>query len=255
MVKVNVLILRVAGTNCDLETEWAFKLAGGVPERIHINRIIENKKLLEKYQILIIPGGFAYGDDISAGKVLANQIKFKLWDEIQKFIDNKKVIIGICNGFQVLVKSGILPWIGKQSVTLTWNNSSKFEDRWIYLKLENSVCHFFKGLPEIIKLPVAHAEGKFIPENDITLKKINEKKLVLFRYCDKNGEYSSYPYNPNGSVENIAGICNQTGLVLGMMPHPERCVLKYHLPDWTNSSKNKYTYGFKFFKNVVEYFS
>ena len=252
---VNVLILRVAGTNCDVETEWAFKLAGAKAERIHINRIIENKKILEKYQVLVIPGGFAYGDDIAAGKVLANQIKYKLWNEICKFIESKKVIIGICNGFQVLVKAGILPWTGEQKVTLTWNNSARFEDRWVYLKVEKSNSLFFKGLPEIIRLPVAHAEGKFISENKDILAKIKKEKLIILRYCDEKGNFAGYPYNPNGSVENIAGICNKTGLVFGMMPHPERCILKYHFPDWTSCNyKNKFAYGFKIFKNVVEYF-
>lgn len=257
MVRPKILVLRVAGTNCDLETEWAFNLAGGKVNRVHINRIIENKKILKDYQVLVFPGGFAYGDDIAAGKVLANQIRYKLWEEIQDFINSKKIIIGICNGFQVLVKAGILPWIGKQVVTLSWNNSARFEDRWVYLKVENSVSPFLKGLPEIIRLPVAHAEGKFITEKKEILKKINDKKMVMFRYCNEKGDLAGYPFNPNGSFENIAGICNETGLVFGMMPHPERCILKYHLPDWTGKRYDfmkEYSYGFQIFKNVVEYF-
>jgi len=123
------------------------------------------------------------------------------------------------------------------------------------LKVEESISPFFRGLPDIIRLPVAHAEGKFIPRNKNVLEKIKEEKLVVLRYCDENGNFADYPYNPNGSVENIAGICNETGLIFGMMPHPERCLLKYHFPDWTSCNyKSKFGYGFKIFKNVVEYF-
>ncbi|HDD64908.1 MAG TPA: phosphoribosylformylglycinamidine synthase I [Firmicutes bacterium] len=255
MVKPRAIILRVAGTNCDVETEWAFNLAGGIAERVHINRIIEKEKKLDDYQILAIPGGFSFGDDIAAGKVLANQIKFRLWEEIENFIEKKKPVIGICNGFQVLVKSGILPWNSQQKVTLGWNDSGRFEDRWVYLKIEESRTPFLKGLPEIIKLPVAHAEGKFIPQNKRVLEKLKKNKQIIFRYCNSKGEMAGYPYNPNGSIENIAGICDETGLIIGMMPHPERCLLKYHLPDWLREEYfEEYGYGFKIFKNMVEYF-
>ncbi|MGB9677365.1 MAG: phosphoribosylformylglycinamidine synthase I, partial [Candidatus Ratteibacteria bacterium] len=231
-MKPRVIILRVAGTNCDFETEWAFNLAGAFAERIHINQIIKKEKKLSDYQILVIPGGFSYGDNIGAGKVLANQIKLKLWEEIAKFIFEKKVILGICNGFQVLVKSGILPFNSDQLVTLEWNDSGRFEDRWVYLKVEKSVSPFFEGLPDIIRMPVAHAEGKFFPKNIKILKEIEKNKQIVLRYSDKNGNLSDYPYNPNGSVENIAGICSKDGLIIGMMPHPERCILKYYYPDF-----------------------
>jgi phosphoribosylformylglycinamidine synthase len=254
-MKPRVLILRVAGTNCDFETEWAFNLAGAFAERIHINQIIRKEKKLSDYQILVIPGGFSYGDDIAAGKVLANQIKLKLWDEVEKFIQDKKVILGICNGFQVLVKSGILPFNTEQVVTLEWNDSGRFEDRWVYLKVEENVSPFFKGLPDIIRMPVAHAEGKFLPMNNKVLKEIENKKQIILRYCDKNGNLVGYPYNPNGSTKNIAGICSENGLIIGMMPHPERCILKYYYPDFLKNYEDEFTPSFKIFKNMVKYFS
>ncbi|MCM8766540.1 MAG: phosphoribosylformylglycinamidine synthase I [Candidatus Omnitrophica bacterium] len=255
-MKVKVIILRVAGTNCDFETEFAFKLAGAFVERIHINQIIRKEKKLSDYQILVIPGGFSYGDDIAAGKVLANQIKLKLWEEIENFISQKKAIIGICNGFQVLVKSGILPFNSKQLITLEWNDSGRFEDRWVYLKVEESVSPFFKGLPDIIRMPVAHAEGKFLPKNNKVLNEIEKNKQVILRYCDKKGNLVNYPYNPNGSIGNIAGICSKDGLIIGMMPHPERAILRYYYPDFLkNEEKEEFTPSFKIFKNMVKYFS
>ncbi|HOL21604.1 MAG TPA: phosphoribosylformylglycinamidine synthase I [bacterium] len=256
MVKPRVLILRVGGTNCDRETEWAFEIAGALPERVHINRIKEGNKKLNDYQVLVIPGGFSYGDDISAGKVLANEIRHNLKDEIKRFIEDKKPVIGICNGFQVLVKAGILPWNDKQDVSLGWNDSARFEDRWVYLKIEDTKSPFFKGLPPVIKLPVAHAEGKFIPESEDILKRIEVEKLIIFRYCDADGNLKGYPYNPNGSINNIAGISSPDGLIVGMMPHPERAVLRYYYPDWhREENREEEGYGFIFFRNIVKYFS
>lgn len=256
MAKVRVMILRVAGTNCDYETEWAFSLAGAFAERVHINQIIRKEKKLSDYQILAIPGGFSYGDDIGAGKVLANEIKIKLWDEIEKFIEEKKGIIGICNGFQVLVKSGILPFNSEQVCTLEWNDSGRFEDRWVYLKVERSVSPYFFDLPEIIRMPVAHAEGKFLTKNEKILKKIEENGQVILRYTDKDGNLKGYPYNPNGSIKNIAGICSLDGLIIGMMPHPERSILKYYYPDFLKGKEEDiFTPSFKIFKNMVKYFS
>lgn len=257
MVKPKILIIRVAGTNCDRETEWAFRLAGGEPERVHINIIKRGERKISDYRALVIPGGFSYGDDISAGKVLANEIKHNLWEDIKFFIERGRPVIGICNGFQVLVKGGILPWYGKQVVTLGWNDSARFEDRWVYLRVNTESSPLLTGMPPIIKLPVAHAEGKFIPEDDSVLKKIEDNNLVPFRYCDPEGNLAGYPYNPNGSVGNIAGLTSEGGLVIGMMPHPERAVLRYLYPDWHRErrEKNEYGDGFLFFKNIVEYIS
>jgi len=256
MVKPKVIIMRVAGTNCDAETEWAFRLAGGAPERIHINSIKKGEKRIKDYQVLVIPGGFSYGDDISAGKVLANEIRHNMSEEISRFMDDGKPVVGICNGFQVMVKAGILPYAGRQSVTLGWNDSARFEDRWVYLKVEESASPFFRGLPPVIKVPVAHAEGRLMAENDSVLKKIEEDRLVLFRYCAPDGSAEGYPHNPNGSAHNIAGLTSANGLVVGMMPHPERALLRYLYPDWHRGRDGEeFGYGFRFFKNIMEYAS
>jgi phosphoribosylformylglycinamidine synthase len=256
VVKPKVLILRVAGTNCDWETEWAFRLAGARPERVHINEIIAGRVKLNAYQVLVFPGGFSYGDDIGAGKVLANELTCRIKEEIAEFLGRKKPVLGICNGFQVLVKAGILPARSfRQTVTLSWNDSGRFEDRWVNLKVEASRCLFVEELPSLIQLPVAHAEGKFIPEHPGILSDLEKNRQVVFRYSSPSGELKGYPHNPNGSVGNIAGICDPTGLIFGLMPHPERCVLKQHYPDWLRQEgKEVYGAGFRIFRNVVKYF-
>ena len=253
MVKPRVLILRVAGTNCDMETEWAFRLAGAAPERIHINRIKRGEKKIKDYQVLVIPGGFSYGDDISAGKVLVSEIRHNMGEDIDRFIGAKKPLIGICNGFQVLVKAGLLPWRGEQSVTLGWNDSARFEDRWVYLRIEKNASPFLKGMPPVIRLPVAHAEGKFITDSSSTLVKIEKDNLVFFRYSSHDGEMAGYPCNPNGSTAGIAGLTDSSGLVVGIMPHPERALLRYFYPDAGEGDTGDYGYGYSFFRNIVEY--
>jgi len=255
MKKPKVIVLRTAGTNCDAETAYAFELAGARSELVHINRLKE-KKSLDKYQILAIPGGFTYGDDIASGKILANELKYTLIDKVRKFISDGKLVIGICNGFQVLVKSGLLPDISKKSdnaeATLSLNDSARFEDRWCYLKTVKSKCVFTKNMPQKIYLPVAHAEGKFIPENKSILDKLRKNKQIIFRYINNRGKRDSYPWNPNGSIKDIAAICDTTGRILGMMPHPERhCQLTQH-PRWTEKRLKKPD-GLAIFKNAVLY--
>ncbi len=252
MVKPRILILRTAGTNCDFETEWAFSLAGGLPERVHINAVRRRMKSLKDYQVLVLPGGFSYGDDIAAGRVLANEIRYNLGNEIQQFVSSKKPVIGICNGFQVLAKSGILPDSGRQQVTLSWNDSARFEARWVYLRVEKSRSPFFKGLPPVIRLPVAHAEGKLMVSEDNILQRIEEQGLTVLRYCDSEGNPAGYPFNPNGSVNNIAGLCDEGGMVLGIMPHPERCLFEYFYPGIPGKESRKSEgYGLKIFRNIV----
>lgn len=244
-----VLIIRTAGINCDKETEFAFQSAGAQTDLVHISSLKE-KKNLSDYRIMCIPGGFSYGDDLGAGKILSQE--FLLWfkDHLERFIKDGGLILGICNGFQVLVKTGILPDIDfQQKVTLTFNDSGRFEARWVYLKVSGRSL-WFKNLPEVIRLPVAHGEGKFYAEKPV-LERIEAQTQVAMRYCDENGNKKEYPYNPNGSLNSIAGITDSTGRILGLMPHPERCVFKHHFPFWHDESNE--VYGLKIFENAVKY--
>ena len=253
-MKPKVLIVRTAGTNCDKESEFAFKQAKAETYLEHIN-VIKQKKDLLQYQIICLPGGFSYGDDLGAGKILSLEFICWLQDKVAQFVDKGGLIIGICNGFQVLVKTGILPDLDfNQSVTLTTNDSGKFEDRWVYLKVQNTSSVWLKDLPEVINLPVAHGEGKFYASKDI-LDKISASGQIVLRYAGRQGAKAEYPFNPNGSLEDIAGITDLSGKVLGLMPHPERFMFKHHLPFWTKylSLENK-PFGLKFFENAVDYF-
>jgi phosphoribosylformylglycinamidine synthase I len=253
---VRVLVLRTAGTNCDKETAFAFEEAGAVTELVHINRLSSGEKELSDYQILAIPGGFSYGDDIASGKILANELKFGLEDDVRKFIKDGKLIIGICNGFQILVKSGLLPNLSGDfktiEATLTLNDSAKFEDRWVYLK-RTTKCVWTQDLPEIIYLPVAHGEGKFIPKDRKILADLKKQGLIVFEYADEKGSKKGFPYNPNGSVENIAGICDKTGRCFGLMPHPERHISFLQHPRWTRQINRGRGDGFAIFKSGVDF--
>jgi phosphoribosylformylglycinamidine synthase len=253
-MKPKVMIIRAAGTNCDVETQYAFELAGAIAERVYIDEI-RNKNLLD-YQIIALPGGFTYGDDIAAGKILANEIKYRYRDQFMKFIEKENLIIGICNGFQVLVKSGILPGIEgyfeEQKVSLVANDSERFEDRWTYLRVEGERSVFTKNSKDIITLPVAHAEGKFVAKDDAVLEET--KGLTVFTYVNEFGEEAQYPQNPNGSTLGIAGIADRTGRILGLMPHPERHVSYIQHPDHLKHGKNGEGDGLFIFKNAVNYF-
>ena len=255
MSNIKVLILRTAGTNCDQETRVAFELLKTKVKMVHVNDLIKGKDKIYNYQIVAIPGGFTYGDDIAAGRILANELKMKLKTEVERFHKKNGLMIGICNGFQVLVKTGILPgnrnW--QQKVTLSSNDSGKFEDRWVYLKSPVNRCVWTKGIDRIIYLPVAHGEGKFIPESKAILTKIKNEGQVVFQYCNRTGEISSYPDNPNGSTEHIAGICDKTGRIFGLMPHPERCVFKTQHPRWMREKFSEIPDGLKIFENAIEF--
>jgi len=254
-MKPKVLIFRTAGTNCEVETEFAFRLARAHTDLLHINFIKKKKKLLE-YQIICFPGGFSYGDDLGAGKIFSFELYLWLKDALMEFIDKGGLIIGICNGFQVMAKTGILPDADfNQNVTLAKNSSCRFEDRWVYLKLSpNSPAAgiWFKGLPSVIQLPVAHAEGRFYATDDV-LKKVESNNRVALYYSDSKGEFSGYPFNPNGSCNNIAGITDESGRILGLMPHPERFIFAHHHPLWKR--ENVFPWGLKIIENAVEYFS
>jgi phosphoribosylformylglycinamidine synthase len=262
MSRVRAMILRTAGSNCDKETAFAFEKAGAEADLVHVNELTRKEKDLDNYRIIAIPGGFTYGDDIASGKILANELKFKHGEALRKFIKSGKLIIGICNGFQVLVKAGLLPDLAGDGETiestLTLNDSDKFEDRWVYLKRVNVrkpgvSCVWTEGIDKIIRLPVAHGEGKFIPKNGKILKKMKDLGLVVFEYVNASGKRAPYPYCPNGSVENIAGICDPTGRIFGLMPHPERHITACQGPDWTRNKKKTDGDGFAVFKNGVSY--
>jgi phosphoribosylformylglycinamidine synthase I len=250
MVKVRTLILRAPGTNCDEETAFAFEQAGSVVDSAHVNQLVRGDKSLSHYQILVIPGGFTYGDDISAGKILANELKLKLGEDVQRFFDQGGLILGICNGFQVLVKAGILPPVENgERLTLAGNDSNRFECRWVYLQVnQKSPCIFTKGI-NTMYLPVAHGEGKVMAEAE-TLGKLN----VVVRYADEKGDVQAgYPYNPNGSVDNIAGICDASGRIFALMPHPERFIRWNQHPRWTREAPRQHGDGFGVFLNAVEW--
>lgn len=257
MAKPKILILRTAGTNCDKETAYAFESVGADITFAHINMLFRNELNLSSFQMLMLSGGFSYGDDIAAGKVLANELKFKLGNDIESFVKEGKLVLGICNGFQILVKCGLLPGFEsvdtEQKVTLSFNDSDKFECRWICLKKEKNNSPFLKYVPDIIRVPIAHGEGKFVVKDKSILDIIENNNQVAFRYVDEKGEFGDYPINPNGSINSIAGITNKQGNVLGMMPHPERFFHSYQDPQWTNRELKEHGDGFYLFKSAVEY--
>ncbi len=253
-MKPKVCVLRTDGTNCDLETFAAFEKAGGDCRLVHINRLRNKEEKLADYQILAVPGGFSYGDDVHAGKILAVELTSFLKEQLVEFLAAGKPILGICNGFQVLVRTGILPdrKIGEVSAALVGNDSGRFECRWVTLFTENAPCVFTEGLAgKCLNLPVAHAEGKFYAGPE-TLKKIAGQ--VVFRYAGKNGRPTQdYPLNPNGSLNAIAGLCDPTGLVLGLMPHPERFVEHTQHPNWRRRDFVSEPHGLAIFRNAVRY--
>lgn len=247
MSKVKALVLRAPGTNCDMETVFAFEQAGAEVSRLHINRFVRGGECISDYQILVVPGGFTYGDDIAAGRVLANELRLGLGEDIQRFIEDGKLILGICNGFQVLVKAGILSIDSRKiPLTLTDNDSGRFECRWVYLRANpESPCVFTKGI-ERMYLPVAHAEGKVVADGDVPLKNI------VLHYSDEQGNMAAgYPYNPNGSQVDIAGMCDDTGRVFALMPHPERYIRGKQHPQWTRRGIQEQGDGLRIFQNAI----
>jgi phosphoribosylformylglycinamidine synthase len=260
MITPRVCVLRTAGTNCDKETEFAFVQAGASVDLVHVNKLIQGDKKLDDYQILALPGGFTYGDDIAAGKILANELKHKLGGSLSRFIAQGKLVIGICNGFQILVKSGFLPGSDSldQETSLIINDSGSFKDCWVYLRPQTAdrrlqKCVWTKDLPEVIYLPIAHGEGKFVTKDSAVLKRLKDNGQIVFQYCDEKGNLAGYPHNPNGSIENIAGICDETGRVLGLMPHPERHLDILQHPRRRPGEDKGEGDGLLIFKNGVEY--
>lgn len=261
-----VLILRAPGTNCDQETAFAFQTAGGRPEVLHLNRLLENPALAGQFQILAIPGGFSYGDDISAGRIFGNQMRHHLRECLAEFKAAGKLILGICNGVQILVKSGVLlPDKADEPIaTLTLNESGKFEDRWVELRTCGDKCVFLQGV-ERMYLPVAHAEGKFVARDEATLRRLDEAGQLVLRYTLPHQPPAStpeplspqplvpYPANPNGAQLDVAGLCDETGRVFGLMPHPERFIDPTQHPRWTREQPERGE-GLAVFENAVRYF-
>ena len=269
MKQVKALIITGFGINCEEEMAAAYRLAGAEAAIVHANDILVDGFSIHAFDILNFPGGFSFGDDIASGKVMANKILYKTLpsgqtfiDDIRKFLADGKFVLGVCNGFQMLVKMGLLPNIGgniAQEVTLTRNVSGKFEDRWCRCKVTPNVkTPFLTGL-DTLYLPVRHGEGQLVIKDDATRQAILSKTLNCLSYADEQGNPTAdYPLNPNGSELNCAGLTDSTGQVLGMMPHPEACLSLYNRPDWARLKREQPDIsedgdGLKIFKNIVTY--
>jgi len=303
-IKPRVLILRAPGTNCDEETQFAFELANAECEKIHINQILEQPKRLRDFQIVCFPGGFSYGDDVAAGRILATKLESRLSDELRDFCNSEKLVLGICNGFQIMLKMGLFGTSSPQDAsndagnsngsvgTLTWNDHGRFEDRWVRLATDGDRCVFLRGV-EGLYLPIAHSEGKFVfRDKDLQHDLAASGQLCLryanSRFADSGDSKSAgrdtttshhassgvrtsdpgsrdaggdcnvgildFPSNPNGSQENVAGICDPSGRIFGLMPHPERHVEPTQHPRWTREGLSDHPDGLAIFENAVSFF-
>ncbi len=252
-MSVHALVLTGFGINCDAETETAFSRAGADAHHAHLNDLIARPDTLNEMDILAIPGGFSFGDDVASGRIFANRLRFQLGSALLKFVRDGKLAIGICNGFQVMVKMGLLPLFDgafEQEVTLTHNDHNRFENRWVHLKpAEDTRCVWLEGIRNL-ELPVRNGEGKFVPRDADTLARLQRNGQVALRYA---GSGRGPSYNPNGSVDDIAGICDPSGRVFGLMPHPEGYVLPTNHPRWTREDVGVGDLGLRLFINAVEY--
>ena len=247
MKELKAMVLRTAGINCDYESKHVLERLGVKTDLIHINSLIRDEVNLLDYRLLFIPGGFSHGDYLGSGKVFANKLTHKLNNLVPEFVEKGNLVIGICNGFQVLVKAGILPGFDrnykKQEISITFNDSGHFQCEWVKMKNENrGKCIFTQGMKELYA-PIAHGEGRFIPQDKAVLNRLYEQDQVVFTYVN----------NPNGSVDDIAGICDETGRVFGMMPHPERNQYSWQDPRSMRLKMSEKGEGFKIFENAVNY--
>jgi phosphoribosylformylglycinamidine synthase I len=257
-MKPRVLILHADGTNRDHEAAQAFRLAGAEAEIVHLNQLRAHEKHWRDYQLLTIPGGFSYADALGAGKLLALDLNAYFAEEVGQFVDSGKPVIGICNGFQALVKSGLLPFTqhakrNTSAATLAHNLNGHFECRWVTLKPHSQTCVWTRGLADLIECPIAHGEGNFVLSDPNDLQTLHAGDQVALIYTREDGlpANGDYPINPNGSIGDIAGVCNPRGNVLGLMPHPEDHVFAYQHPRWSRGEHGRL--GLTLFENGVQY--
>ena len=263
--EIKVCVLRVGGTNCDAETKRAFEELSVHVEILHVNELVKRRNLLE-YHVLVFPGGFSYGDYVRAGAIWAKWILAKMGKDLKAFIEEGRPVLGICNGFQVLVEAGLLPGFEQVSqyseATLATNSPPGYNCRWVHIKNESKgKCIFTWKIPKdrVLRIPVAHSEGRFMfakEKEKRFLERLYENDQLVFRYCLKDGEYAGecFPANPNGSFHDIAGICNVDGTILGLMPHPERAFYWWQQPDWTRQRRMpQYGDGELIFDSLVSY--
>jgi phosphoribosylformylglycinamidine synthase len=248
-----------SGENCHDETVYAYNITGAKPEKVLYKSFLQRPRLIRDFQILDFPGGFLDGDDLGSAKAMAFRFSQNdyVMEELERFIEKGGLIKGTCNGFQLLAKAGILPGLDgkyrKPLVTLTYNDSGRFEDRWVHLEIDDGKCKWTEGISKM-ELPVRHGEGKFVPKDQQTLEKLKGEGLVVGKYVGPNGETNpGYPWNPNGSVDDIAMICDPTGQILGLMPHPEAYLKRTNHPRWTREKLPEEGQGLAFFMNGVEY--
>lgn len=254
---IRVALLIMEGTNNEEEAYLSFKNSDTLPEMVHIKKLENGEKKLSDYDLIFFPGGFSAGDYVRAGAVMAARIKSKLLKDLEEFVESGRPVMGSCNGFQTLAELGMLPNVGGKyalEAALAPNVSNRFEARTIYLKVRKGNCLFLKRFKdgELIKLPIAHSEGRFVTRDKVILGKIVGDGMNVLSYVNEVGEEAGYPWNPNGSEQNIAGICNSAGNVLGMMPHPERVFYRFTESDWTRSEERE-GMGNPFFKSAVDF--
>jgi len=266
MGKPNVAVLSGFGINCETETITAFEMAGATAKRTHVNRLVDGELKLSDFDILAVPGGFSFGDHLGSGRLLGNRLRFSLREEVRAFVASKKPVIGICNGFQVLVKMGLLPGDEdlsmSQTASLAANDCGRYEDRWVTLEFDrNSPCIWTRGI-ERLRVPVRHGEGKFVTNDHKLLDKWAQKGQLVAKYVDPDSTYPSssdeilpFPISPNQSWRNVAGVCDPTGLVFGLMPHPEAYHSTWLSPDWTRETSLKHgpSPAMSIFRNAVEH--